>query len=172
MTAPSPGPSPGRHRLGPRLVVGAVLVLQFVAAFKLLCPPKAFESLRRFRLVCSPKLWPFTDYQMYDASYRAPLTVRGHQVVAVLADGRRVELTADALDMDHDDFRWRFVDAVRRRRQARIDAGVRRFEEGGGGRVVRLELVERPVRLDEDGAIVRLEERVERTIEVAVEGER
>jgi len=166
----SPETPTGGARLAPRLVIGAVLTLQFVAAFKLLCPPKAFPSLERFRVVCSPKLWPFTDYQMYDASYRAPLEVSGHQVFAQLDDGRRVELTAEALDMDHDAFRWRFVDAVRRRRSERIDAGVRRFEERGGGAVTSLELVQRPLRLEEDGSITSLEERVVRTLDVSDSG--
>lgn len=168
--APDPGASPEAaprpRRRAASFVILVVLGLQFTAAFKLLCPPKQFPSLARFRVVCSPALWPFTDYQMYGASYAPPVEVTTHDPIAVLRDGREVPLTADALGMTYERWRRLFVDAVRRRRFDRIEDGIARFEERSGDRVVRVRLVERPFRLDADGAISPLTARVVRDLEI------
>ncbi len=158
--------APRSSRRAASCVIVAVLGLQFVTAFKLLCPPRQLESLARFRVLCSPALWPFTDYQMYGAAYAPPVEVTIHDPVGVLADGREVALTADALGMRSDEWRRLFVDAIRRWRAERVAAGVRRYEERSGEEVVRLRLIERRFELGEGGTIEAAAPRVEREVDV------
>lgn len=170
----NPGdPSSGRDEAAPRaprraasFMIALVLGLQFVAAFKLLCPPRQFPSLAPLRVVCPPALWPFTDYQMYGAAFSPPVDVTVHEPIGRLDDGEEVPLDAESLGLSHDRWRRLFVDAIRRRKTERVVDGVDRFFARTGRRVESIRLIERRYRLVEGGDIEELPARVALDLEL------
>lgn len=163
------------RRLCPRkglasAVIALVLGLQSVAGFKLLCPPKSFPSLAEWRVCCSPALWPFTDYQMYNVAYGPGTVIPGYVVIGTRADGGEVTIDKAALGGSHRTWRIGLVDAMIRVATADVASYVERLRRLDRGSFRTLRLEEHSRVLVEGGALEPLPSRTLRVYGVAEDG--
>jgi hypothetical protein len=153
---PDPHPKvPQRAARLPALLVSCLiatyLTLQFLAGFKILCPPRSWTSLQRLRVCCSPKLWPFLDYPMYNAAHFPGEQLVHYVVVGEPADSQAIEVTPAALGISDREYRQGLVDAMIQRDQERLAPYVARLEQHSGRKLRALRLENRPWVLAEDG---------------------
>lgn len=137
-------------------LIVAVLTLQGLAGFKVLCPPRTFEALASFRVACAPTLWPFLDYNMYNGARFPGWTGTQRTVVAQLDDGSLRPIEPEEVGLSpHDYSRW-FVDDVTDGRHLSASGHVARWT-GPSERVVALRVDLSGYRLEEDGSMSPLE---------------
>lgn len=148
----SPGP---RRRLLPNTIIVGFLVLQFATCFKLVCPPKVFEALAPLRVACPPTLYPFLDYNMYNAARHAGEVFHDYRLLAEHGDGRTTALSVDEVGTT----RWRLrgvaidplLDGDLRDAEITLHHWLRDHPD-----TVALRLMRTPHRLEDDGTLTEL----------------
>lgn len=152
-TTSSPDARSRRRRALASSVIVLFLALQAIAGFKLLCPPKRFEALAPLRICCSPMLWPFTDYQMYNGAYGPGVEIPRYRVVGVTVDGAEVPIGAEELGVAHTAWRRGLVDAMLYTRLPAIQEILSGFVRRTGHALARVRLEDHPIRTRENGGI-------------------
>ncbi len=152
-TTPRREPRARRRRALASGTILLFLALQAIAGFKLLCPPKRFTKLAPFRVCCSPMLWPFTDYQMYNVAYGPGVEIPRYRVIGVTLDGEEIPVDAETLGVDHATWRQGLVHAMLRANPALLQEHVRGVVERIGRPLARVRLDDHPIVTREDGGV-------------------
>jgi hypothetical protein len=90
------------------LAVLAILLLQTVASFRILCPPESIRTLAPLRLLCAPSLWPFLDYPMYAEAHYAAERIHRPVILGLLAGSVEVRIVPEDLGLHY----WLFQDFI------------------------------------------------------------
>lgn len=162
-----PGHALARGAVSALIVV--VLTMQCLAGFKVLCPPKRFEWLQRFRIACAPTLWPFLDYNMYNGARYPGWVGTQRTVVARLGDGE--ELAVEPADVGLNPFdysRWFVDDVVDGRARSAVERLAR--STGREGDAVALRVDTAGWRLEADGSFTPLPVERGRWLELPASG--
>ena len=149
-------------------VILAFLLLQFVAGFKVLCPPKSLDQkfcsflnekaglrIDTLRICCAPKLWPFLDYHMYNNAFFEGDELSEYFIVAKSTSGEQI-WSADFLDLAFRTWRDELVIAFLHGDKKRIQATLDRV---GSSNITELRLENRPL-IQKNRELVRGEARV------------
>ena len=120
------------------VAIVSTLVLQFVAGFKLLAPPKSMPELAPLRVAPAPALYPFLDYNMYIAAHSPGEALEERRLYGEFADGSRVRLRARELGVDVVEFRDRLFPQVRARKPEAIARVAALHRDATGQEVVAL----------------------------------
>src|SRR5262245_46147536 len=91
-------------RIAVSVGIGACLVMQAIAGFRLVCPPKSLAPSLSWLRVCAPSLWPFLDYDMYATPHHAGEAINQFRVFGRLEDGTEVPILPPDLRLDPYEF--------------------------------------------------------------------
>ena len=93
-------------------IIVIFLVLQAVAAFRILCLPKSLSFFSFLRISCPPALYPFLDYPMYSEPHREGDKIGQFSVVGILEDSTEIPILPEDLGLNFWLFRSVFMEAL------------------------------------------------------------
>jgi hypothetical protein len=111
-------------------VISTTLLLQFATSFKLDCLPAKFGFLSFSRQFCSPALWPFLEYDMYEGTHYPGDQLSNRVLVATLADSKssEVQLSVEDFGFENPWLYENFLDAVARRDEPSVTQYVTAYD--------------------------------------------
>ncbi len=153
MTVPDPQPPRTRGAIT-TLIIG-VLVMQVLTGFKVLCPPRKFEALQRFRVACAPTLWPFVDYNMYNGAHYPGWIGQKRSLIATLDDGTERVIEPEEVGLNAHDYRRWVIHKVMDGKEAAARDHLSRWS-GPTARVTALRVDVEAWQLEDDGSLSEL----------------
>jgi hypothetical protein len=136
-------------------VIGAFLVLQVAAGFKLTCPPKVLPALEPLRVACAPELWPFLEYNMYNGARQAGEVHHAYDLIAETRDGGEQLLTHEAVGVSYYDLRGRAIKWLLADATAKTTLVLAEFLSQHPD-IVALRIEAQPYRIEQDGSLTAL----------------